>query len=246
MRVLGLETSSRRGSVALVENGRVVVSREHEVPSAHAERLLPLVEEILALSGFALTSLDRVAAGIGPGSFTGLRIGLALAEGIAMALDVPTVGVSSLRAMARGVRAQDEPLDPSDVVVCPLLDARREELFYGVYAYGSARDGSGHGALREVVGPALVGRSELGAALTAALAPGTRALLVGEPAEGFPAIGMLAQGRLIGLPHAECVALLGGELEPADHPPVPAYVRGPNATLPDLPPHPLALDREPV
>ena len=86
-RVLGIETSSRRGTVALVEDGQVVASLGHDVPNGHAERMLGLVDQALAEAGWAKASLDRIAVGVGPGSFTGIRVGIALAQGLALGLD---------------------------------------------------------------------------------------------------------------------------------------------------------------
>src|SRR5687768_454757 len=123
VRVLAIETSSPRGSVALLDDDRLVVELEHDQPNAHAERILPLVERALEAAGFDRTSLDRVAVGIGPGSFTGLRVGIALAEGLALGLDIPIIGVASLRAMAAAVPAAEARIR------IPVLDARRDEVF---------------------------------------------------------------------------------------------------------------------
>src|SRR5687767_3343290 len=103
MRILGIESSSRRGSVALVENGVVLVSAAQERPNANAEALLPLIEQLLAEVGWSKNSLDRVGVGVGPGAFTGIRIGIALAQGIGLGLGRPVFGVGSLQAMARAV-----------------------------------------------------------------------------------------------------------------------------------------------
>ena len=92
MRVLAVETSSPRGSVALLEGGRLLAEKSHEQPNSHAEQILPLIRELLAEAGFAPSSLDRIGTGIGPGSFTGLRVGIALAVGIGLGLDRPVVG----------------------------------------------------------------------------------------------------------------------------------------------------------
>ncbi|HEY3499167.1 MAG TPA: tRNA (adenosine(37)-N6)-threonylcarbamoyltransferase complex dimerization subunit type 1 TsaB [Polyangiaceae bacterium] len=220
--MLGIETSTRRGSVALWEDGRVIGAREHAVPNAHAEQLLPLLESVLAEAGWSRSSLDRLAVGIGPGSFTGLRVGIALVQGIALGLDRPLVGCGSLATMARGVPAEDARLR------VPVLDARRGELFAAVY--GPA------GAVRAL--PFAVPRSEAGAALDALLA-GQSYVLVGEgAAELSPDRPRLTRPDL-DLPHASWVAALGAELDPASAPAEPEYVRGPGATLPNLPPSPL-------
>ena len=99
MRILALETSSPRGSVALTEGVTLIASEEHSEPSAHAELMLPLVSRALARAGWSRSSIDRIAVGVGPGSFVGLRVGIALAEGLSLGLGRPVVGVGSLSAM---------------------------------------------------------------------------------------------------------------------------------------------------
>src|SRR5690606_3316847 len=105
MRIVALETSSTRGSVALLEgtsprDARVVASRRHDVPNEHAERLLGLLEEALAEADWEKSSLARIAVGVGPGSFTGVRVGLSIAQGLMLGLGIDGVGVGSLRAIA--------------------------------------------------------------------------------------------------------------------------------------------------
>jgi tRNA threonylcarbamoyladenosine biosynthesis protein TsaB len=223
VRVLAIETSSPRGSVALAERGRVVLSLEHDQANAHAERLLPLIERAFSESGFPKRSLERVAVGIGPGSFTGLRVGIALAEGIALGLGLPLVGVGALRAMAASAGARDTRLR------VPVLDARRGEVFVAAYT------ASGEERLAPIALPVETARGEL-AKLGADLHfIGAGAALLGAD------LGRL-EGREHDLPHAREIALLGGELDPSQHPPDPIYVRGIGATLPNLPPSPLAVD----
>jgi tRNA threonylcarbamoyladenosine biosynthesis protein TsaB len=197
----------------------------HERPNAHAETLLPLVEQLLAETGSARSSLDRLAVGIGPGSFTGLRVGIALAQGMALGLDRPLVGIGSLRAVARGAPEDD----PRVRVVA--LDARRDELFVAAYA----ADG------RELLAPAAFGRDVAPARVAEALA-GAAALGLGELARELgPSVDPLARDDL-DLPHARWVALLGVDADPSAAVAEPNYVRGPGATLPNLPPSPLRAE----
>jgi tRNA threonylcarbamoyladenosine biosynthesis protein TsaB len=119
VRVLGIETSSARGSVALIEGSISVCALDHERANAHGESILPLIEEALARAGWNRTQLDRIAVGAGPGSFTGLRVGIAIAQGLSEGLGIPLVGVPSLRAMALAVPAEQEGCR------CVLVDARR-------------------------------------------------------------------------------------------------------------------------
>jgi tRNA threonylcarbamoyladenosine biosynthesis protein TsaB len=211
--------------VALLEGGRTLCALHHERPNAHAETLLPLVEQLLAETGSARSSLDRLAVGIGPGSFTGLRVGIALAQGMALGLDRPLVGIGSLRAVARGAPEED----PRVRVVA--LDARRNELFVAVYA----ADG------RELLAPAAFGRDVAAVRVAEALA-GASALGLGEHSRELgPSVEPLVRDDL-DLPHARWVALLGVDADPAAAIAEPNYVRGPGATLPNLPPSPLRAE----
>ena len=219
MRILGIESSSRRGSVALLEDERVVGTLEHEQPNSHAERLLPLLEQLLAEAGWPKSSLDRLGVGVGPGSFTGLRAGIALAEGLSVGLDRPLWGVGSLLAMARGALA--EHAGPC----CALLDARRNELFVAVY----------DGELRELRAPHALPVPDLSDFLAASGVT----TVVGEVARTLPHCRILASGGTLDLPHARWVAVLAGELPEASSPAEPQYVRGIGATLPTLPRSPI-------
>jgi len=130
MRILALETATSACTVAVTHGSSVLAELTLQVPRAHSTRLMPLVAQAIADSGFAKTDLDGVAVGIGPGSFTGLRIGLATAKGLAFALGKPCAGVSTLKALAYGTGAQLG-------LVVPMLDAKRGEVFAAVYAVGS-------------------------------------------------------------------------------------------------------------
>ena len=215
VRILGIESSSRRGSVALLEDQRVIASLEHEAPNSHAERLLPLIDQVLSNAGWAKTSLDRIGVGVGPGSFTGLRAGIALAEGLSVGLDRPLLGVGSLSCMAYGaLRERPGPC-------CALLDARRDELFAAVYGEDQA----------ELCGPLALKAGEL-PELLQRFAVQT---LVGEAASELVPGYQVARGPTLDLPHARWVAALAAMLDESSHPPDPQYVRGIGATLPSLP-----------
>ena len=129
MRILALDTASSACTVAVVENGTVLAENFLQVPRAHSTRLMPLVAQAITDSGLAKTDLDGIAVGVGPGSFTGLRLGLATAKGLGFALGKPCVGVSTLKALAFGTGAQLG-------LVVPMLDAKRGEVFTAVYAAG--------------------------------------------------------------------------------------------------------------
>lgn len=223
MRALGIETSTRRGSVAAALDGVILGTLAHEEPSAHAERVLALIERLLAEVGWSRSSIERVAVGIGPGSFTGLRVGIALAQGIALGLGCPIVGVGSLAALAGSAPATERRTR------VPVLDARRGELFVAAY------DSEG----RELLAPSAVPIAGAGAQL-AGLGGPRDLVLIGEAARlvggGYEALG----GTELELPHAAAVARIGAALDPASAPAEPTYVRGPGATPQNLPPSPLA------
>jgi len=220
VRLLGIETSTQRGSVALVEDDRVVCLAEHDQPSAHAERILPLIGDCLRRSGWERSALERIAVGIGPGSFVGLRVGISLAHGLGLGLGVPVVGVGSLRSLAEAV--------PRERVErrLALLDARRGELFAAVYA----PDGS------ELEPPSLWPLDEAPARVEA-LGPGL--VVVGEVAAALDlGAGRVFQGERC-YPSADRCARIARLSDPESAPASPQYCRGPGADLPNLPPSPL-------
>lgn len=219
MRILAIETSSRRGSVALTDASGDVLVLEHEVPNAHAERMLSLVAQALAEAGWSRKSLERIAVGCGPGSFVGLRAGIALAEGLGLGLDRPVVGVGSLDALLWEARALGE------AVHIALLDARRDELFV-------AADRAG----QRVLEPSAVARLDVPALLDSY---GQSVALVGEACAlvGRAASVSHREGQL---PHARSVAALARALDPATSPARPLYVRDAGATAQELPPSPFA------
>lgn len=132
MRILSIDTTSMLGSVALTDGKRLIVQEQQGVIGTHSERLLVTVDHLLKLAKWELSCLEGVAVAIGPGSFTGLRIGIATAKGMALALNIPIVGISSLESLARNG-------DVFDGVVVPLIDARRGEIYAAVYN-ASAKD----------------------------------------------------------------------------------------------------------
>src|SRR5438270_5446530 len=121
MRILALDTSTLQASVALASDGQLVAERERVV-TTHSESLLVLVDECLRAADLRPADVDVVACGAGPGSFTGLRIGLATAKGLCFALGRPLALVSSLEALA--ARAPDGP-------ACAIIDAYKCEVFAG-------------------------------------------------------------------------------------------------------------------
>lgn len=132
MLVLGIDTSTTQGGAALLDARGVVSEYTLNVAATHSERLLPAVDRMLHDAGVTLRDLAGLAVAIGPGSFTGLRIGLSTVKGLAYASGLPVVGVPSLEALAWAVPA-------ARWQVCPVLDARKQEVYAAVFRHG--RDG---------------------------------------------------------------------------------------------------------
>lgn len=131
MNLLALETATENCSVALI-HGDEVIARSEIAPRRHAELVLPMADALLAEAGLGRHALDAIAVGRGPGAFTGVRLGISLAQGMALALDVPVITVSSLAALAL-----EAPED--DAAILAVIDARMGE----VYAASYCRDDNG-------------------------------------------------------------------------------------------------------
>jgi len=127
--ILALETATETCGVALLHDDRVVAEAHLHRPRVHAERLTPLVEDVLCHAEASADVLDAVAVSMGPGSYTGLRIGVSTAKGWALATDAALVGVPTLAAYA----AQLRPVAQTGDVICPLFDARRDEVYAAAY-----------------------------------------------------------------------------------------------------------------
>ncbi len=127
--ILAIDASTDQCSVSLQLYERCI-SRVCDVPKSHAQKLLPMVDEVLGEASCSLNSLDAIAVTLGPGSFTGVRIGLAVAQGLAYGADVPLIGGNSLEVLAYGLlSATDQPVD--GVVSC--FDARMGEVYWCAY-----------------------------------------------------------------------------------------------------------------
>ncbi|MEA3408755.1 MAG: tRNA (adenosine(37)-N6)-threonylcarbamoyltransferase complex dimerization subunit type 1 TsaB [Candidatus Eisenbacteria bacterium] len=133
MLILTIETSTATERVAVVRDGSVLAEFAETVGRGHTERLLGAVEDVLSRSSVRLDDLDAIAVSIGPGRFSGLRVGLATAKGLAAAEDLPVVPVESLAALAESAR-------PYAGLVCPMLDARRGEVYAALFRLGDGRE----------------------------------------------------------------------------------------------------------
>lgn len=139
--ILHIETSTDTCSVAVTEDGDTLCSDIERQSHQHAIRLAPMADEALSFADSHAIPLDAVAVSIGPGSYTGLRIGLSTAKGICFARQVPLITVPTLKLMCVGPLLYGDELE-EDALLCPMLDARRMEVYAAVYnrALGLVRD----------------------------------------------------------------------------------------------------------
>jgi tRNA threonylcarbamoyladenosine biosynthesis protein TsaB len=127
--ILSLETSTRVCSVALHSEVQLLASFEVLVEKSHSKIITVLIEQLLSNAGYSYSDLDAIAVSKGPGSYTGLRIGVSTAKGLCYALEKPLIGINTLQAMAEGVKSKL----PSDFLLCPMLDARRMEVYTALF-----------------------------------------------------------------------------------------------------------------
>lgn len=126
MKILALETSAKAVSAAVTEDGKVLASGYQDTGLTHSRTLMPIVEHILKNTDLTVQDCDVIAVAAGPGSFTGIRIGVSAAKGLAFAAEKPAVGVSTLAAMARNVAWLD------GLVICA-MDARRQQVYNALF-----------------------------------------------------------------------------------------------------------------
>lgn len=128
MKILALDSSGLVASVAVVENDELIAEYTMNYKKTHSQTLLPMLDEVKQMTELDLHTLDAIAVAAGPGSFTGLRIGSATAKGLALALDLPIVPVKTVDALAYNLYGTEK-------LVCPLMDARRNQVYTGIYTF---------------------------------------------------------------------------------------------------------------
>jgi tRNA threonylcarbamoyladenosine biosynthesis protein TsaB len=128
--ILNIETSTKVCSVGIAVDGVIRSIRETQVANSHAELVTLYSEQVIKESGFSLANLDAIAVSMGPGSYTGLRIGVSTAKGFCYALDKPLIAIDTLKAMAAGMIAL---IKDDTFLVCPMIDARRMEVYAAIY-----------------------------------------------------------------------------------------------------------------
>ncbi|TCS88304.1 tRNA threonylcarbamoyl adenosine modification protein YeaZ [Anseongella ginsenosidimutans] len=153
--ILHLETATPTCSVALSEGGVLLSLKEKTAQNIHASVITLFIETVMQEAGRQLAELDAVSVSKGPGSYTGLRIGVSAAKGLCYALDKPLLAVNTLEAMASGLL--NEQKAPANSLLCPMLDARRMEVFMAIYR--ATRGGTGRSFVRESGGSAESGGS---------------------------------------------------------------------------------------
>ena len=216
MRVLAIETSTLAGGVALLDAGRVVAEYALDLAVTHSERVMVAVDTVMRDSRWRPADLEGLTVAVGPGSFTGLRIGLATAKGLAVALGLPVAAVPTLDAMAAMLPFAAWP-------VCPVIIARRNEVYTSLYR------ATGAAMCREWDYLALT-PGELADRLT------EPTILVGDGAGSIDSEHARVAPAVPRIPSAAAVGLLGTErLARADVTPpdtlVPLYLRPPEAEL---------------
>jgi tRNA threonylcarbamoyl adenosine modification protein YeaZ len=216
MRVLAIDTALEACSAAVLDTGLGTIAAHESLPMVrgHAEALLPLIARVLDRAGLDFAQLDRIAVTTGPGSFTGLRVGIAAARGIALASAKPAVGLSTLAAFAAPFIAADDTLP---VVVA--IDARHDHVYLQVFGPGG----------RTLVAPRLASlREALRASATGApRVVGTAAkILAGVWPSGERAPSVVEQRQA---PDIDWVARLGAAAVDTGVSPKPLYLRAPDA-----------------
>ncbi len=221
MNILALDTTTSACSVALWAD-EAVVSRSVMMERGHAEALLPMVRDVLNEASRAFPEIDALAVTIGPGAFTGLRIGLAAARGMALAANIPCVGVTSLEAIAEGVGCEER----AGRALLVALDSKRGDLFAQVFDAGGPPLGSpvavSYDGLMDILPPRPI------------VVAGTAAPAVVESLVQWGVDAVRANGT--GCPHAMDVARVAARRwaagEKTDKPPAPLYLRPPDTGAP--------------
>nr|WP_316629954.1 tRNA (adenosine(37)-N6)-threonylcarbamoyltransferase complex dimerization subunit type 1 TsaB [uncultured Brevundimonas sp.] len=214
MRLLVIDTALGACTAAVFEDDHALALRFEPMTKGHQERIGGMVRDVMAEAGGGFDGLDRIGVTVGPGSFTGLRVGLAFAQGLGAALDRPVVGISTLDALALSLGSSGGP-------VAALVDARRGQVYARLFCDGAD--------LGDAEALALDQAADRIAAL------GSGVALVGNAgtvmAEAFPDL-VFAQTDDRIAPGPEALARLAAAADPATHPPRPLYLRAPDATPP--------------
>ena len=225
MRVLIVDTALGACSACVVEDGRLLGLRAEPMVKGHQERLAGMVRDEVTDAGGGFGRLNRIGVTVGPGSFTGLRVGMAFAQGLGAALDRPVVGLSTLDALAASVA----PVG----LVAAVIDARRGQVYARLFC-----DGVALGEAEALSLDTAMQRIAEAAAGTAPTLVGSGAMVLGE---AFPDRFAKAVLTPLAAPAPEVLARMTALADPATALPRPLYLRAPDATPPSrLPGQPRA------
>lgn len=128
MKIVAIDSSGLVASVAVTEDDNLIAEYTTNYKKTHSQTLLPMLDEVKKMIELDLSTLDAIAVSAGPGSFTGLRIGSATAKGLGLALNKPLIGVPTVDALAMNLYGTDQ-------IICPLMDARRSQVYTGIYRF---------------------------------------------------------------------------------------------------------------
>lgn len=144
MKLLAIETTGARASVALIDEAGLCKVQSSDETMNHLQHLIPMIQQLLTKCALSINDVTGILVSEGPGSFTGIRIGMATAKGLAQALNVPILGVPTLRAFAYH-------MEQEEVIACPVFDARRDQVYAGAYGWERPQDGSDCGQAVQLV-----------------------------------------------------------------------------------------------
>jgi tRNA threonylcarbamoyladenosine biosynthesis protein TsaB len=223
MLVLGIETATRTGGVAVVSDAGVLAEYTLNIEVTHSERLMATVDRVLSDMGIALRNIEGIAVSVGPGSFTGLRIGISTVKGMACTTGLPVAAVPTLKALAWNLPGAGQP-------VCPLLDAKKKEVYAAVYRYQD-------GMLRQVMADSVVPLAGLAGGIAGpTVFTGEGSVLFRQELQGLFGERALFAPRSAVAPSAASVAeigmlmLLAGDRTELDSL-APTYLRRPEAEV---------------
>ena len=132
MKILAIDTSALTATAAILSEDMLIAEVSTTTKLTHSQTIMPMIDELLKKVSLDITDIDLFACSEGPGSFTGLRIGIGTIKGLAYGLGKPVVGVSTLEALAHNI-------DVTDLIICPIMDARRGQVYNGLYRYNDDR-----------------------------------------------------------------------------------------------------------
>lgn len=166
--VLAVDTSAKPVSCALVQEDRILASYYAHTGLTHSQTLMSMIEHVLSLANLSVDAIDAVAVNAGPGSFTGVRIGVSAVKGITFTNEIPCIAVSTLEAMAHQVAA------PAGTVICGTMDARCQQVYTALFI------ANGHGGIDRLTKDAALSLSELESLLKQQISP---IILIGDGSE---------------------------------------------------------------